>query len=650
MSDEKTWTFSRRTRKVRFLHPDGGEKDFTLSDPVIYMDTQSKYKILNTEIYIDLPSMLTLSDTFYDVYTLVKITEGLHSLIPMDSTALDNFEKKRYNPVYTGTKMVGEGSFSLVSYSQPQEMVIKRSNNFGSSIPSDVIKEIAFYRTLEAINPGITPRLKAFSFNMKKNTISPVLAFDVGERTFEDNIINLRKEIKISNQKQYQNNLDKNIRLIYSLILDLYQVSNLGLIHCDLKPSNLIIDRNNKLRIIDWGISEVDPSIGFSRLKDSLKQTDMYASPEILVGKELYDYKIDVFSVGIMLMELYAFNTVRRPIDFRDERINWILEVLLGLDLSDLDNINPSAILSEKVEGASKKQVIAQKLIDLGIPSSFSDLIGGMLDINPFHRSDWKTILTHPAFGSVRESKSFITESLPEPFPNDMPIIPDVTVYYGIGARELIIDYLLKASKEITHDSPFVICQAIQLSDLFTMNYGIPEDLYNFSIACFLIAHVLFDSGLNELYPNWLEQEHKTNSKLLLKYQIEIIDGLNGNLLAPSFYTYFSRIYGYHEVCNSAQSHLYIEKPLPVDIRVVYEDLLDDLASVYRNPDVYSLPLKTRVEIEMEKNELKTLCNVDLLVPFGEFRDFSRREFFETFSRVKPEKRGKGVITVFTPN
>ena len=93
----------------------------------------------------------------------------------------------------------------------------------------------------------------------------------------------------------------ENISKVLSQIITGVQfLHKIGLVHRDLKPDNLVVDRNHTVKIVDFGLSMIiAPS---ERLNENYG-TLIFTAPEILLNKE-YNVKVDVWSVGVIAFYL----------------------------------------------------------------------------------------------------------------------------------------------------------------------------------------------------------------------------------------------------------------------------------------------------------------------------------------------------------
>mmetsp|Transcript_120292 Transcript_120292/g.340363 ORF Transcript_120292/g.340363 Transcript_120292/m.340363 type:complete len:353 (-) Transcript_120292:151-1209(-) len=93
---------------------------------------------------------------------------------------------------------------------------------------------------------------------------------------------------------------DYDIRFyVFEILKALDYCHSQGIMHRDVKPHNVMIDHEKrKLRLIDWGLAEFYHP---GREYNVRVASRYYKGPELLVDLQLYDYSLDIWSLGCML-------------------------------------------------------------------------------------------------------------------------------------------------------------------------------------------------------------------------------------------------------------------------------------------------------------------------------------------------------------
>uniref|UniRef100_A0A6N2LQT1 non-specific serine/threonine protein kinase n=1 Tax=Salix viminalis TaxID=40686 RepID=A0A6N2LQT1_SALVM len=152
-----------------------------------------------------------------------------------------------------------------------------------------------------------------------------------------------------------------NIAIDVASALDyLHNHCQIAVVHCDLKPSNVLLDADMTAHVGDFGLARVLPQASHQPCLDQtssigLRGTVGYAAPEYGLGNEVSPYG-DVYSFGILLLEVF---TGRRPTDglFKDE-LNLHNFAKMALPVSVAEVVDPVLVTeAEETSGDASRRM-----------------------------------------------------------------------------------------------------------------------------------------------------------------------------------------------------------------------------------------------------------------------------------------------------
>ena len=119
-----------------------------------------------------------------------------------------------------------------------------------------------------------------------------VMEFVDGESLSD--VIRQRRNLMLSDKLSY----------IEQICAGLHYAHLAGIVHRDVKPANIMVDRQGVVRILDFGIARIEGSA--MTLDGTMVGSLNYMSPEQMLGKTV-DYRSDMFSLGSVAYELLCY-------------------------------------------------------------------------------------------------------------------------------------------------------------------------------------------------------------------------------------------------------------------------------------------------------------------------------------------------------
>ncbi|XP_062309732.1 hormonally up-regulated neu tumor-associated kinase homolog A [Osmerus eperlanus] len=239
------------------------------------------------------------------LYGLKESSTGNENIIPasLGSPAADilrNFyHTKRVGNYLIGRKL-GEGSFAKVReglHAKTGEKVAvkvidKRKAKKDSYVTKNLRREGHIQQMIR--HPNITQLLDILE---TENSYYLVMELCPG-----GNLMNRIYDQKRLDERETQ-------KYVRQLVMAVEHLHRAGVVHRDLKIENLLLDEQDNIKLIDFGLSNCAGILGYSDPFSTQCGSPAYAAPELLSRKK-YGPKVDVWSIGV---NMYAMLTGTLP-------------------------------------------------------------------------------------------------------------------------------------------------------------------------------------------------------------------------------------------------------------------------------------------------------------------------------------------------
>jgi len=289
---------------------------------------------------------------------------------------------------YTRTTKLGEGTYGVVYRAKDQKgqeiYALKkiRLQAEEEGIPSTAIREISLLKELNHIN---IVKLYEVLHSPKKLT----LVFEYVEQ-------DLKKILDMAKGKGLDIKFTKN--LLYQLLRGVDHIHKYKVLHRDLKPQNLLINKDNILKIADFGLAR-----GYGiPVKNYTHEvvTLWYRPPDVLLGNKTYGTTVDMWSIGCIFAEMAS----GKPLFTGNSEVDQLKKIF---EIMGTPTDNYASSLKELPEWGvgdnnfeEKKPQNFKELIP-NLDNEGIDLLQKFLQLEPDKRISCEEALKHPFFDDI---------------------------------------------------------------------------------------------------------------------------------------------------------------------------------------------------------------------------------------------------------
>lgn len=300
---------------------------------------------------------------------------------------------KRYEKI----NFIGEGQFATVYKAKDkhtnEEVAIKKIKlgniqEAQDGVNRTALREIKLLQELHHEN--VIALLDVYG---KDSSIS--LVFEIMETDLEQILHERRIWLSFAHIKSYMLMTLKGLEYLHKN----------WILHRDLKPNNLLLDRNNILKIADFGLARTFGSP--SKVYSHQVVTRWYRAPELLYGSRMYGIGVDMWAVGCILAELFK----REPLFPGESDLDTLDKIITVLGTPTEENWHGVTELPDFVQfnEISVGQPLSERFTAL--KQDALDILESLLKLSPSERCDCTQALNMPYFTT-------------EPFPTSPEFLP----------------------------------------------------------------------------------------------------------------------------------------------------------------------------------------------------------------------------------
>lgn len=286
---------------------------------------------------------------------------------------------------YKKVEKIGEGTYGVVYKAKDREtgnmVALKkiRLEAEDEGVPSTAIREISLLKELS--HPNVVNLQDVIHWDAKLYLVFEFLDQD------------LKKYMDSCGPSGMDGELVKSY--LFQLVRGIAFCHSHRVLHRDLKPQNLLIDRTGALKLADFGLAR---AFGIPvRTYTHEVVTLWYRSPEILLGGRHYSTPVDTWSIGCIFAEM----SNRQPLFPGDSEIDELFRIFRALGTPDEETWPGVSQLPDYKPTFPKWSRRPLETLCPNLCADGLDLMSKLLVYEPNQRISAKAALEHPYFRGI---------------------------------------------------------------------------------------------------------------------------------------------------------------------------------------------------------------------------------------------------------